>query len=90
MVSVKEFFSDPANRALIKNYGHITEVNLDKLRDRLITALNKLDKQGVSTTSLRTRISAAITETELNQINTEVQALIEANKPGQGNGKPIK
>jgi hypothetical protein len=88
ILSVKEFFSDPENRALIKNYGHITEVNLDKYRSRLILALNKLDRQGVNTISLRERITATSTEDELNVINNEIQILIEANKPG--NGKPAK
>jgi hypothetical protein len=86
LLTVREFFADDENKLAIQTRAQITEVTLDKIRERLETALNTLDQSGVDTTELRTRLENAGTA-DMIQIQSEVKNQI--NKPddsGNGNG----
>ena len=86
MLSVKEFFAKNENILAIQTRAHITHVAEDKIRQRLETALNQLDQNGIDTTELRTRLTNAGINDML-QIQSEVKAQV--NKPddsGNGNG----
>jgi uncharacterized membrane protein len=86
ILSVKEFFSDEANRSAIKTRASINEVTKDKIRERVETALNQLDETGVDTSEIRTRLENA-GETEMQQIQNEVQNQVnQQGNPDNGNG----
>ena len=93
MLSVKEFFSEEANRNAIKNRARINEVTPGKIRERVETALNQLEEEGVDTSEIRTRLENA-GEEDMLQIQTEVQNQVQqqgnpdndnGNQPDQGN-----
>lgn len=87
ILSVKEFFSDEANREAIQNRAQITPTTKEKVRERVETALNQLDSNGVDTTEIRTRLENASEETMI-QIQAEVQTKLQQQNPDNGNGNP--
>lgn len=90
MLSVREFFANDENKITIRTRAQITEVTAEKIRQRLETALNQLDQDGIDTTELRTRLENAGTA-DMIQIQSEVKKQINkpddpGNNDGNGNG----
>jgi len=85
ILSVKAFFADENNRIAIQNRAKINEVAPGKIRERVETALNQLDQEGIDTTEIRTRLENAGDE-DMQQIQAEVQNQIQQGNPDNGNG----
>jgi len=73
-ISAGEFFSNPEYRATFKTQHEIKTAKLDRVKARILEALDKLDLAGVDTTALRTKLETA-TGVDLIALMDEVRAL---------------
>lgn len=73
-ISAGEFFSNPEYRATFKAQHEIKTAKLDRVKARILEALDQLDLAGVDTTALRTQLETA-TGTDLIDLMAEVRAL---------------
>lgn len=74
-VSAKEFFSNAEHLEALRNQNQvqINGISETKLRERIETALNKMENAGEDTLELKTRLENA-SSNQLNQIRKEIQA----------------
>ncbi|NTW96769.1 MAG: hypothetical protein HGB31_09145 [Erysipelotrichaceae bacterium] len=75
IISAKEFFSDPVNRATFQTKGVIKTDKVDRLKARILIALGKLDAIGVDTTDIKNRLITA-KDKDLIDIQNEVRKLL--------------
>jgi hypothetical protein len=78
LLSVKAFFANNENVTALQSRAEITRITQEEARERLETALNQLDEEGIDTTELRTRLENAGT-LDMIQIQSEIK--IQINKP---------
>jgi hypothetical protein len=84
MLSVKEFFANDENRLAIQKRAQITRISEAKMRLRIETALQKMDKAGIETIELRARLQNA-SLTDMLKIQSEVRMKLNAPvNPGNG------
>ena len=81
MLTAKEFFAKAGNLEAIEDHAQIQLMSQEQIRQRLETALNKLENAGVDTTELRTRLENA-GELDMLQIQAEVRKQINQHGPG--------
>jgi hypothetical protein len=93
-LSAKEFFSNPEYRATFQTQHDIKTAKLDRVKARILEALDQLDLAGVDTTELRTALETA-TGIDLIDLMADVRALKKDNhisNPAEDNeiehGKP--
>jgi len=75
ILTAKEFFSDPENRATFQTKGVIKTDKVDRLKARILIALGKLDAIGVDTTDIKNRLITA-KDKDLIDIQNEVRKLL--------------
>lgn len=81
ILSAKEFFAKEGNLEAIETKAQIQLMTQEQLRQRLETALNKLENAGEDTTELRTRLQNA-SELDMLQIQAEVRRKLKQQGPG--------
>ena len=77
-LSAKDFFSNPEYRATFQTKHEIKEAKLERIKTRILDALDKLDLAGVDTSALRTRLETA-SATDIYDIMAEVRVLKQEN-----------
>lgn len=77
-LSAKDFFSNPEYRATFQKSHDIKTAKLDRVKARILEALDLLDEAGVDTAELRTRLEAAVGE-EILDLLQDVRALKKEN-----------
>ncbi|KAF0226422.1 MAG: hypothetical protein FD133_200 [Erysipelotrichaceae bacterium] len=85
-ISAKDFFSNPEYRATFKTKGEIKEDKVNRLKARILDALEELDALGVDTTEIKNRLITA-TDQDLVKIQIEVRKLLNKNEIGSEDEK---
>jgi hypothetical protein len=81
IISAKEFFSNPTNRAVFQTKGTIKTDKVDRLKARILIALGKLDAIGVDTVNIKNRLIEA-KDKNLIDIQNEVRKLLNKHNLG--------
>jgi len=80
MVTVREFFANDENKVKLEKRAKITNATKEKVRERIETALNAMENNGVDTTELRTRLENASAK-DLLKIQSEIRSQNQTGKP---------
>jgi len=75
LIGCRQFFSDPQNRATFQTKGDIHVEKVNRLKARILIALSKLDRIGLDTTEIKTRLISA-KDQEIITIQNEVLKLL--------------
>ncbi len=74
-ISAKDFFSNPEYRATFQTKGEIKEDKVNRLKARILDAMEELDALGIDTTDIKNRLISA-TGQDLIKIQVEVRKLL--------------
>lgn len=77
-LSAKDFFSNPEYRATFQTRHTIKEAKVDRVKERILEALDKLDLAGIDTSALRLKLDVA-TGQDLIDLLVDVRALKKEN-----------
>ncbi len=75
LLECRQFFVDPQNRTVFQTKGDIKDEKINRIKARILVALNKLDKIGLDTTEVKTHLISA-KDQDLSDIQKEVLKLL--------------